>query len=83
MAYRPIENYGIIGNMRMVGSGGHERLHRLVIAIHTLTRPAFSERSWMTKREAGSKFSPPAADDARHKQFYCLPPNVLVIRSLL
>ena len=31
MAYQPIENYGIIGNMRTVAHGGHERFDRLVL----------------------------------------------------
>ncbi len=48
MSYQPIENYGIIGNMRTVA----------LIGMNGSIRPAFSGRSWTTKRGAGSKFLP-------------------------
>jgi len=46
MSYQPIENYGIIGNMRtvaLVGMNGSIDWY----STRTLIRPAFSGRSWM------------------------------------
>ena len=56
MSYQPIENYGIIGNMRTVALVGmNGRSTGTVIRI--LIRPAFLERSWTTQREADSQIS--------------------------
>ena len=57
MAYQPIENYGIIGNMRtvaLVGMNGSIDWY----CYPTSTRPASSGQFWMTTKEAGSRFAP-------------------------
>lgn len=57
MSYQPIENYGIIGNMRTVALVG---MNGSIdgTATHTLIRPAFSERFWITRTAAVSEFLP-------------------------
>jgi hypothetical protein len=57
MSYQPIEDYGIIGNMRTVAQVGMN-VRSTGAATHTLIRRVFSERSWMTKMEADFKFPP-------------------------
>jgi len=56
MSYQPIENYGIIGNMRTVALVGMNNGRSTGTAIRILIRPAFSERSWMIRMAAVSEF---------------------------
>ena len=80
MAYQPIENYGIIGNMRttaLVGMNG---------AIDWLCYPRFDSPSVFAAildHQKGGHFRIEAlADDVSHKQFYWPETNVLVTRFL-
>ena len=57
MAYQPIENYGIIGNMRtaaLVGMNGSIDWFCVPSSIHRACSPP----SWTTRREAGSRSRP-------------------------
>jgi len=80
MAYQPIENYGIIGNMRtaaLVGIDG---------SIDWFCFPRFDSPSvfaTILDEVKGGRFQiAPAADGIRHKQFYWPDTNVLVTRFL-
>ena len=81
MAYQPIENYGVIGNMRtaaLVGMDG---------SIDWLCLPHFDSPSVFAAildDEQGRPVprSPRPGDGCRHKQFYWPDTNVLVTRFL-
>ena len=80
MAYQPIENYGIIGNMRtiaLVGMNG---------SIDWYCFPHFDSPSVfgaILDNEKGGRFQiSPVAEDVRHKQFYWPSTNVLITRFL-
>jgi GH15 family glucan-1,4-alpha-glucosidase len=78
--YQPIENYGIIGNMRtaaLVGMNG---------SIDWLCLPHFDSPSVfaaLLDAQKGGRFRIfPAGDDFRNKQFYWPDTNILVTRFL-
>ena len=81
MSYQPIENYGIIGNMRtaaLVATNG---------SIDWYCYPHFDSPSIfgaILDEKKGDRFQICAdADGVRHKQFYWPSTNVLVTRFLL
>ena len=81
MSYQPIENYGIIGNMRtmaLIGMNG---------SIDWYCYPQFDSPSIfgaILDDKKGGRFQISAnADGIRHKQFYWPSTNVLVTRFLL
>jgi GH15 family glucan-1,4-alpha-glucosidase len=78
--YHPIENYGIIGNMRtaaLVGLNG---------SIDWLCLPHFDSPSVfaaiLDDRKGGRFRIAPAGEDFRHKQFYWPDTNILITRFL-
>src|SRR3954452_4970029 len=81
MPYQPIENYGIIGNMRtaaLVGVDG---------SVDWLCLPRFDSPSVfgaILDAEKGGRFriTPAAAGAMRHKQYYWPETNVLITRFL-
>jgi hypothetical protein len=81
MSYQPIENYGIIGNMRTVALVGMNG------SIDWYCYPQFDSPSIfgaILDVKKGGRFQISAdADGARHKQFYWPSTNVLVTRFLL
>jgi GH15 family glucan-1,4-alpha-glucosidase len=81
MSYQPIENYGIIGNMRTVALVGMNG------SIDWYCYPHFDSPSIfgaILDDEKGGRFQISAAGDGvRHKQFYWPSTNVLVTRFLL
>jgi GH15 family glucan-1,4-alpha-glucosidase len=81
MSYQPIENYGIIGNMRTVSLVGMNG------SIDWYCYPHFDSPSVfgaILDDKKGGRFQISAdADGVRHKQFYWPSTNVLVTRFLL
>jgi GH15 family glucan-1,4-alpha-glucosidase len=81
MSYRPIENYGIIGNMRTVALVGMNG------SIDWYCHPHFDSPSIfgaILDDKKGGRFQISADSDAvRYKQFYWPSTNVLVTRFLL
>jgi GH15 family glucan-1,4-alpha-glucosidase len=81
MSYQPIENYGIIGNMRTVALVGMNG------SIDWYCYPHFDSPSIfgaILDDKNGGRFQISAdADGMRHKQFYWPSTNVLVTRFLL
>ena len=81
MSYQPIENYGIIGNMRTVAHVGMNG------SIDWYCYPHFDSPSVfgaILDDEKGGRFQiSTGADGVRHKQFYWPSTNVLVTRFLL
>src|SRR6266567_3294773 len=81
MPYQPIENYGIIGNMRTVALVGMNG------SIDWYCYPRFDSPSIfgaILDDKKGGRFRISAdADGVRHKQFYWPSTNVLVTRFLL
>jgi GH15 family glucan-1,4-alpha-glucosidase len=81
MPYQPIENYGIIGNMRTVALVGMNG------SIDWYCYPQFDSPSIfgaILDDKKGGRFQISAgADSVRHKQFYWPSTNVLVTRFLL
>ncbi len=81
MSYQPIENYGIIGNMRTVALVGMSG------SMDWYCCPTFDSPSMfgaILDDEKGGRFQIFAdADGVRHKQFYWPSTNVLVTRFLL
>jgi GH15 family glucan-1,4-alpha-glucosidase len=81
MSYQPIENYGIIGNMRTVALVGMNG------SIDWYCYPHFDSASVfgaILDDKKGGRFQIFAdADGVRHKQFYWPSSNVLVTRFLL
>ena len=81
MPYQPIENYGVIGNLRtaaLVGMDG---------SIDWLCLPHFDSPERLRRHprrpaRAAASASPRPRDDFRHKQFYWPDTNVLVTRFL-
>src|SRR6202011_3787 len=78
--YQPIENYGVIGNMRtaaLVGMNG---------SIDWLCLPNFDSPSvfaaLLHARKGGQFRIFPAGDDFRNKQFYWPDTNILITRFL-
>src|SRR5436309_5919681 len=78
--YQPIENYGVIGNLRtaaLVGMNG---------SIDWLCLPHFDSPSVfaaiLDDRKGGRFRIAPACDPVRHKQFYWPDTNVLITRFL-
>ena len=80
MAYQPIENYGIIGNMRTVALVGMNG------SIDWYCFPHFDSPSVfgaILDDEKGGRFQIcPFAEEVRHKQFYWPSTNVLITRFL-
>src|SRR5271165_1443450 len=78
MPYQPIENYGIIGNMRTVALVGING------SIDWYCFPRFDSPSIfgaILDDKKGGRFQIcPITDDVRHKQFYWPSTNVLVTR---
>ena len=81
MAYQPIQNYGLIGNLRtaaLVGMNG---------SIDWLCYPRFDSPSIfgaILDDEKGGRFQiSPTADHATHKQYYWPSTNILVTRFAL
>ncbi len=79
-SYQPIENYGIIGNMRtaaLVGMNG---------SIDWLCLPHFDSPSVfaaiLDAKKGGRFHIAPAGDDFRNKQFYWPDTNILITRFL-
>jgi GH15 family glucan-1,4-alpha-glucosidase len=81
LSHQPIENYGIIGNMRTVALVGMNG------SIDWYCYPQFDSPSIfgaILDDKKGGRFQISAdADGARHKQFYWPSTNVLVTRFLL
>src|SRR3954465_7716895 len=80
MPYQPIENYGIIGNLRtaaLVGMDG---------SIDWLCLPRFDSPSVfaaiLDDNKGGRYRIAPAGGDVRHKQFYWPDTNILITRFL-
>jgi GH15 family glucan-1,4-alpha-glucosidase len=78
--YQPIENYGIIGNMRTVALVGING------SIDWYCSPRFDSPSLfgaILDNEKGGRFQIcPFAKDVRHKQFYWPSTNILITRFL-
>src|SRR6202008_2674678 len=81
MAYQPIENYGVIGNMRTVA------LVSMNGSIDWYCYPQFDSPSIfgaiLDDIHGGFFRISAASDEVRHKQFYWPSTNVLVPRFLL
>jgi GH15 family glucan-1,4-alpha-glucosidase len=81
MSYQPIENYGIIGNMRTVALVGMNG------SIDWYCYPHFDSPSIfgaiLDDKKGGQFQICPVGDDARHKQFYWPSTNILITRFLL
>jgi GH15 family glucan-1,4-alpha-glucosidase len=81
MSYQPIENYGIIGNMRTVALVGMNG------SIDWFCYPHFDSPSIfgaILDDTKGGRFQIcPVGDQVRHKQFYWPSTNVLITRFLL
>ena len=81
MSYQPIENYGIIGNMRTVALVGMNG------SIDWYCFPHFDSPSIfgaLLDEEKGGRFQIcPVAEQIRYKQFYWPSTNILVTRFLL
>ena len=81
MSYQPIENYGIIGNMRTVALVGMNG------SIDWYCYPHFDSPSIfgaiLDDNKGGSFQICPVGDQVRHKQFYWPSTNVLITRFLL
>jgi GH15 family glucan-1,4-alpha-glucosidase len=81
MSYQPIENYGIIGNMRTVALVGMNG------SIDWYCYPHFDSPSIfgaiLDDKNGGCFRISAGSDGARHKQFYWPSTNVLVTRFLL
>ena len=81
MSYQPIENYGIIGNMRTVAHVGMNG------SIDWYCYPHFDSPSVfgaiLDDKKGGCFQISADADGVRHKQFYWPSTNVLVTRFLL
>jgi len=81
MSYQPIENYGIIGNMRTVALVGMNG------SIDWYCYPHFDSPSIfgaiLDEKNGGYFRISAASDSGRHKQFYWPSTNVLVTRFLL
>src|SRR5689334_9185099 len=81
MSYQPIENYGIIGNMRTVALVGVNG------SIDWYCYPHFDSPSIfgaLLDDNKGGRFQIQAVgEDIRHKQFYLPSTNILVTRFLL
>jgi GH15 family glucan-1,4-alpha-glucosidase len=80
MAYQPIEDYGIIGNLRTAALVGRDG------SIDWLCLPRFDAPSVfgaiLDDKKGGRYQIAPAVEGARHKQFYWPDTNVLVTRFL-
>ncbi len=81
MSYQPIENYGIIGNMRTVALVGMNG------SIDWYCYPYFDSPSIfgaiLDDNKGGSFQICPVGDQVRHKQFYWPSTNILVTRIFL
>src|SRR6201993_1026388 len=81
MPYQPIENYGIIGNMRTVALVGMNG------SIDWYCQPPFDSPSifgaLLDDQKGGRYQICPVGDQVRHKQFYWPSTNVLITRFLL
>lgn len=81
MAYQPIENYGLIGNMHTIAMAGIDG------SIDWLCFPHFDSPSIFAaildeKKGGFFKVSPVSSDEVTHKQFYWPDTNVLATRFL-
>jgi GH15 family glucan-1,4-alpha-glucosidase len=80
MPYQPIENYGVIGNMRTAALVGRDG------SVDWLCLPRFDSPSVfggiLDDRKGGSFRIAPATDHTRRKQYYWPDTNVLVTRFL-
>ena len=81
MPYQPIENYGMIGNMRTVALVGMNG------SIDWYCFPHFDSPSIfgaLLDDEKGGRFQiSPVGEDVRYKQFYWPSTNILITRFLL
>src|SRR5579862_8023691 len=81
MSYQPIENYGIIGNMRTVALVGMNG------SIDWYCYPHFDSPSIfgaiLDDNKGGRYQICPIGDQVRHKQFYWPSTNILITRFLL
>ena len=81
MSYQPIENYGIVGNMRTVALVGMNG------SIDWYSYPRFDSPSIfgaiLDDKDSGCFRISADSDGVRHKQFYWPSTNVLVTRFLL
>ena len=81
MSYQPIENYGIIGNMRTVALVGMDGSIDWYCCPHFDSPSVFGA---ILDDKKGGRFQISAGPDGvRHKQFYWPSTNVLVTRFLL
>ncbi len=80
MAYQPIENYGLIGNMRTVALVGMDG------SIDWFCFPHFDSPSVfaaiLDDQKGGRCKIAPTQDGVKHKQYYWPDTNVLVTRFL-
>jgi GH15 family glucan-1,4-alpha-glucosidase len=81
MSYQPIENYGIIGNMRTVALVGMNGSIDWYCFPHFDSPSAFG--AILDEKKGGCFQISADADGVRHKQFYWPSTNVLVTRFLL
>jgi GH15 family glucan-1,4-alpha-glucosidase len=81
MSYQPIENYGIIGNMRTVALVGMNGSIDWYCAPHFDSPSVFGA---ILDDNKGGRFQiSPIGDQVRHKQFYWPSTNILITRFLL
>src|SRR5262245_8608908 len=81
MPYQPIENYGIIGNMRIVEFVGMNGSMDWYCCVQLDWVRLFGV---LMVVYCGGRFGIcPVGDDVRHKQFYLPSTNILVTRFLL
>jgi GH15 family glucan-1,4-alpha-glucosidase len=81
MPYQPIENYGIIGNMRTVALVGMNGSIDWYCCPHFDSPSIFGA---LLDDEKGGRFQiSPVGEDVRYKQFYWPSTNILITRFLL
>src|SRR5260370_5964396 len=81
MSLQPIENYGIIGNMRTVALVGMNGSIDWYCYLHFDSPSIFGE---ILDDNKGGRFQiSPVGDQVRHKQFYGPSTNILITRFLL
>jgi hypothetical protein len=79
MAFQPVENYGVIGNIKSIALVGHERFYRL--SLLDVDSPTVLLRCSTKSKEAdfrSSRNSP----DMRIRQPYLPDANILLTRFL-